>query len=215
MGSPEELSPPEPAPDEDVLGHATNWKQLRRFWHVEIVGAQRAFSWRRLINKCRHDTKYAFLFWFRIAQLCYRSRNWFLRRWGSNLRARLKRNHAMDINIRAEIGEGLYIPHPVGVVIAARARIGRNCTIFQNVTIGSRQSGKGDIRIGNNVSIGAHACIIGNNITIGDDVAIGATSFVNQDIPSGTTFTNVRERRVRMRSGEAFPMLQKHIRPKP
>jgi serine acetyltransferase len=215
MGGAEELSSPEPAPSENSIGHAETWGQLRHFWHVEIVGTERTFSWRRLISKCRRDTKFAFLFWFRVAQLCYRSRNWFLKRWGTSLRARLKRNHAMDINIRAEIGEGLYIPHPVGVVVAARARIGRNCTIFQNVTIGSRQSGKGFIRVGDNVSIGAHACIIGNNIIIGDDVAIGATSFVNQGIPAGTTFTNVRERRVRTRSDESFPMLQKNIRSKP
>lgn len=215
MGSAEELSPDDPTASQNLVGHAENWKQLRRFWHVEIVGVRRAYSWRRLIRRCRHEPKYAFLFWFRLTQLCYRSQNPLLKFWGGILRTRLKRNYAMDINVRAEIGEGLYIAHPIGIAITTKARIGRNCTIFQNVTIGARGSGGDVLRIGDNVSIGAHACIIGNGLNIGDNVAIGAASFVNQDIPSGATLTNIREPRIRIRSDEAFPMIQKNVRSNP
>ncbi|WP_246697701.1 hypothetical protein [Rhizobium sp. G21] len=46
-----------------------------------------------------------------------------------------------DIAIEAEIGGGLYLPHPHGVVIGA-CRIGRGVTILQNVTLGSRRPGR-------------------------------------------------------------------------
>ena len=34
------------------------------------------------------------------------------------------------------IGPGLFLPHPIGVVVGAGARIGRNVTLYQNTTIG-------------------------------------------------------------------------------
>jgi serine O-acetyltransferase len=44
-----------------------------------------------------------------------------------------------DISLNCQIGGGLLIPHPNGIVIHPDAKIGVNCLIFQQVTIGSRQ----------------------------------------------------------------------------
>jgi serine acetyltransferase len=49
-----------------------------------------------------------------------------------------------------------------------------------------------DLKIGDNVSIGANSCIIADTLSIGDDVTIGAMSFVNKNIPAGATFYNAR-----------------------
>ncbi|MGL5011075.1 MAG: hypothetical protein ACRC6I_14445, partial [Paracoccaceae bacterium] len=38
---------------------------------------------------------------------------------------------------RIEIGPGFVLPHPGGIVLGS-ARIGRNVTVFQNVTLGAR-----------------------------------------------------------------------------
>ena len=71
-------------------------------------------------------------------------------------------------------------PHPIGIVISPNAKIGKNCTIFQNVTIGSWK-GKSPI-VGDNVKIFANSVIFGE-ISIGNNVIIGAGSVVNKSVP--------------------------------
>lgn len=79
----------------------------------------------------------------------------------------------------------IQFPHPVGIVISKDAKFGKNCIIFQNVTIGIRTSdniAKAPI-IGNNVKIYAGAIIIGD-VHIGENFVIGAGSVVLDDIPA-------------------------------
>ena len=83
-----------------------------------------------------------------------------------------------------EIGDGLYIGHFGSIVLAREARIGYNCSMAQNVTIGL--AGRGDERgaptIGNRVFIGAHSVIVGP-IEIGADAMICAGSVVTRSVP--------------------------------
>lgn len=75
------------------------------------------------------------------------------------------------------------IPHgPNGIIIGHDVRIGRNCTIWQQVTI----THGGGVIIGDNVMIGAGAKIIGK-VKIGNNVKIGANCVVVEDIPDGAT----------------------------
>ena len=71
----------------------------------------------------------------------------------------------------------------IGVVIHARAKIGKNCLIGQGITIGGRSKIIEVPVIGDYVYIGAGARIIGN-VTIGDNVVIGANAVVIHDVPS-------------------------------
>lgn len=88
-----------------------------------------------------------------------------------------------DIPINADIGGGLSIPHPNGIVIHPQAKIGVNCLIHQQVTIGvSRKSNKAPV-IKGHVDIGAGAKIIGD-ITIGEHALIGANAVVVKDVPA-------------------------------
>ena len=93
-------------------------------------------------------------------------------------------------------GPGLSIAHFGGIIVNSSARIGCNCRISQNVTIGAT-NGKSDAAIvGNNVFIGAGALIIGN-ITIADDVAIGAGAVVIKSITEpGTTWAGNPARKI-------------------
>ena len=82
-------------------------------------------------------------------------------------------------------------PHGInGVFISSGAKIGRDCTVFHQVTIGSNtlqdSSGLGAPTIGNSVYIGCGAKIIGN-VTVGDNVRIGANCVITKDIPSNCT----------------------------
>jgi serine O-acetyltransferase len=88
-----------------------------------------------------------------------------------------------DIPLTCKISGGLLIPHPNGIVIHPEARIGANCLIFQQVTIGTR-NGPGLPRIGDHVDIGAGAKILGP-VEIGRGARIGANAVIIKNVESG------------------------------
>ena len=101
------------------------------------------------------------------------------------IKFRTWRRYGCEIAPYAQIGGGLFIPHSVGIVIGHEVIIGKNCEIFQNVTIGSnrkQRNGRYMPIIGDNVSIGSGAIVVGA-ITVGNNVTIGANSYVDKDIP--------------------------------
>ena len=104
-----------------------------------------------------------------------------------------------DIPLNSDIGGGLRLPHPTGVVIFPGAVIGPNCLISQQVTIGVGGPKPGAPVIGGHVDIGAGAKILGG-VTIGDHARIGANAVVLEDVPSGATAVGVPARIVRSRN---------------
>lgn len=94
-----------------------------------------------------------------------------------------------EIPLNCEIAGGLMIPHPNGIVIHSDARIGPNCLVLQQVTIGNLSSG-GAPEIGGHVDIGAGAKILGS-VRIGDHARIGANAVVLSDVPPGRTAAGV------------------------
>lgn len=97
-----------------------------------------------------------------------------------------------DIPLNCQIGGGLLLPHPNGVVIHPEVKIGPNCLIFQQVTIGM----KGELGlpvIGGHVDIGAGAKILGN-VNIGNHSCIGANAVVIQDVPAGKSAVGIPAR---------------------
>lgn len=85
-----------------------------------------------------------------------------------------------------ECGAGLRIYHMGNIFIHNKAVIGENCTLRQGITIGNRQNDDDVPVLGNNVDLGAYAQILGN-IKIGDNVKIGAMSVVIKDVPDNAT----------------------------
>jgi len=90
-----------------------------------------------------------------------------------------------DIPLMTQIGGGLLIPHPNGIVIHPDVKIGVNCLIFQQVTLGGR-SGPGVPEIGGHVDIGAGAKILGP-VKVGAHARIGANAVVLTNIDGGAT----------------------------
>ena len=83
-------------------------------------------------------------------------------------------------------------PHGLyGIIVSHNAIIGKNCTIFHQVTIGEGHGGAPTI--GNNVLIGAGAKIIGK-IKVGNNVKIGAGCVVVDDVPDGATLVMQKAR---------------------
>jgi serine O-acetyltransferase len=95
-----------------------------------------------------------------------------------------------DIPLNAQIGGGLMIPHPNGIVIHPHAKIGPNCLLFQQVTIGATE---GYPTVGGHVDVGAGAKILGP-ITVGDHARIGANAVVLTDVPEGATMVGIPAR---------------------
>lgn len=94
-----------------------------------------------------------------------------------------------DIPIKTQIGGGLLLPHPNGVVIHCDAKIGPNCLIFQQVTIGITDESDPPV-IGGHVDIGAGAKILGS-INIGNHVKIGANAVVLTDVPENRSAVGI------------------------
>ena len=98
--------------------------------------------------------------------------------------------HRCYIYRKCKIAENVVFPHFSGIHIACASTIGKGCIIHQNVTIGSNYiegtKYPGAPMIGDNVFVGANACIIGG-VKIGDNVRIGAGCVVVEDIPEGAT----------------------------
>jgi len=89
-----------------------------------------------------------------------------------------------------KMGKNIVFAHAaLGVVIHPRTVLGNDIKIYQNVTIGSR-NGVGPPIVGNNVLIGAGACILGD-ITIGNNVKIGANAVVTKDVPSNSVVVGI------------------------
>lgn len=96
-----------------------------------------------------------------------------------------------------QVGAGLLIQHPNGIVIGHGAVIGDNCTILQQVTVGElRLDAAGDRRyptIGDRVMLGAGARILGG-IRVGHGAVIGANSVVLDDVPANATAVGIPAR---------------------
>lgn len=85
-----------------------------------------------------------------------------------------------EIHLNTEIGGGLRLTHPTGIIIHPQAVIGPNCMIFHQVTLA------GNVIVGGHVDIGAGAKILGP-LTIGDHALIGANAVVTKDVPARST----------------------------
>ena len=98
---------------------------------------------------------------------------------------RIAHKHGGYIGRNATFQSKPVLPHGLhGIYISRYAKIGRECHIYQNVTIGS--VGKKAPQIGNYCLIGAGATIVGD-IKIGDHVKIGAGAVVFTDVPNHST----------------------------
>lgn len=103
----------------------------------------------------------------------------------------------IEIHPGAEIGAGLFIDHGMGVVIGETTEIGRNCTLYQGVTLGgtSLQHGKRHPTLEDNVVVGAGAAILGA-IVIGSNSKVAAGAAVVKSVPPNSTVVGVPGRLV-------------------
>lgn len=88
-----------------------------------------------------------------------------------------------DVSKGAEIGGGLALPHPTGIVIGVGVRlVGRN-TVYQGVTLGANSRGEYPV-IEQGVTLYPNSMVTGR-VTVAMDAIIGAGAFVYDDVAPG------------------------------
>ncbi|WP_251040893.1 serine O-acetyltransferase EpsC [Bacillus sp. ISL-45] len=91
-----------------------------------------------------------------------------------------------EIGLPVSIGKGLVIRHSNGIVLGNGVKIGEDCTLLHQITLGEKYGDGKDSKhlypnIGDRVVISCGAKILGG-IKVGNDVTIGANAVVLKDV---------------------------------
>ena len=111
---------------------------------------------------------------------------------------KLKKKYGIFILPDKKIGKGLRLPHPNGIIFGVNS-IGENCTIYQQVTMGS--SHVGDYKkklqpvIGDNVVIFSGAKLIGD-INVASGTIIGANAVLTKSTEENTTYVGIPAKKI-------------------
>jgi serine O-acetyltransferase len=126
------------------------------------------------------------ILYYRIA--CYFKYKGY-RRIAAFILRRIMAVYGVYIGLNANIGYGLYLPHPTGIVIGEYAQLGKNCVIYQQVTVGLKNNEikKENIPlsypiIDDNAVLYSGAKVLGN-IRVGKNAVVGANAVVLKDVP--------------------------------
>lgn len=111
------------------------------------------------------------------------------------------RNTGIDIHPGAAIGEHFFIDHGTGVVIGETSRIGRNCVLYQGVSLGALnpvaakdekgelvrgQSNKRHPDLEDRVTVYAGATILGGSTVVGHHSIIGGSVWLTHSVEPWT-----------------------------
>ncbi|HZZ20108.1 MAG TPA: serine O-acetyltransferase EpsC [Opitutaceae bacterium] len=108
-----------------------------------------------------------------------------------------KERTGIDIHPGASIGTHFFIDHGTGVVIGETATIGNHVKLYQGVTLGAKsfelddngnpvKSVKRHPDIGDNVTIYAHATILGGDTQIGAHSVVGGNVWLLESVPANS-----------------------------
>lgn len=116
----------------------------------------------------------------------------------------------IEIHPGASIGRRFFIDHGMGVVIGETTEIGDDVTLYQCVTLGGtgKDKGKRHPTIGNNVTVGAGAKVLGP-ITIGDNTKIGAGAVVLKNLSPNITAVGIPAQAIKSSTNKSSTILGK------
>lgn len=135
---------------------------------------------------------------WKLKAICYKSRAGVLGRYARFVYQLYQYENNSSVAFNSTFASEPCFPHGMkSVFISGSAKIGKNCVIFQQVTVGSitlpDSKGAGAPILGDNVYIGAGAKIIGN-VVVGNNVRIGANAVVYRDVPDNSVVVGGEQR---------------------
>lgn len=102
------------------------------------------------------------------------------------LRKKQFKKYACYFSYKANIGAGLNLPHPIGIIIGDGCTLHDNVTLYHNCTLGQGKD-QAYPTIHSDVTIYPHSIIIGG-IDVYENAIIGAGSFVNKPVEKDKVF---------------------------
>lgn len=105
-----------------------------------------------------------------------------------HLYRRCRNVYGIELPYTVALGRGVIVEHQGGIIVHGACRIGDNCIIRQNCTLGIRRLDDlaGAPVLEDGVELGAGAVVIGR-ITLGRGARVGANAVVLDDVPPGET----------------------------
>ncbi len=161
-----------------------HWKHALRF--------EPGFRLTLLMRLCRYTRLHPWLRWTAYLPLRF-------------LFNRLSMKLKVFMDPMGQIGPGLYLGHPFMIIINWRVKIGKDCSIGHEVTLGVHNRGerKGCPELGDRVYIGPGAKIIGG-IKLGTRCAIGANAVVTRDVPENGVALGIPARVVSDKGSDGY-----------
>ncbi len=119
----------------------------------------------------------------------------------------------IDLHPGAKIGRRFFIDHGTGVVIGETSEIGDHVRLYQGVTLGARSPRHGESLRGkkrhptieDDVTIYAHATILGGDTVIGSGSVIGGNVWLMDSVPPGSKVIAEPARHLVRQRGEGEP----------
>ena len=170
------------------------FKYLRYLIYTDFYRVTNSLSVGKFINSLFNNEGFTYCFWMRV---CAYLRGNFVFRYpfyyiAKGILRHYKYKYGISIPFSVSIGPGFYIGHFGGIFVNPAAKIGKNCNISQDVTLGVKNRGQnmGSPIIGDNVYLGPGVKVFGK-INISNYVAIGANCVVTKDIPENSVVVGI------------------------
>ena len=153
------------------------FKETKGLIRSDYYRLRESFSFHMFIKDLIFNSSFKTTFWLRIGNYLNSKRNIVAKILKLLVELKMWRNTNRT---------GIH--HISGIIMSPEVKIGKNFTIYQGVTVGRVHSGKkaGVPTVGDNVTAFAGSKILGN-IKIGDNVIIGANAVVLSDVPDNVT----------------------------
>ncbi|HWH93633.1 MAG TPA: hypothetical protein VNT03_07215 [Baekduia sp.] len=90
--------------------------------------------------------------------------------------------HGMYVDPRAEIGPGLFMPHPLMIAVGPGVTIGAGVSVFHNATVRAALAEREGPHVQDGVRIYTGAALVGA-LTVGAGAVVGAGTTVSTDVP--------------------------------